>query len=90
MDRLPPSGPAPIPLDVGDVLRLRKPHACGGDQWLVDRLGADIGITCRSCGRHVLMDRRALERRLSEMVEHATIVEGNRSAPPGRLPGPSR
>jgi len=90
MAPIPPAGPLPIPFDVGDVLRLRKSHACGGDQWLVDRLGADIGITCRSCGRHVLMDRRALERRLAEIVEHATVAEGSRSAPPGRPPGPAR
>jgi hypothetical protein len=35
----------------------------------VDRLGADIGLRCRGCRRHVLLERRALERRLLEFVE---------------------
>jgi hypothetical protein len=35
----------------------------------VDRLGADIGLRCHTCGRHVLLERAKLERRLSEFVE---------------------
>jgi hypothetical protein len=49
---------------LGDVVLLRKPHPCGGREWLVDRLGADIGLRCRTCERHVMIDRRALEARL--------------------------
>ena len=53
---------------LGDVVRLRRAHACGGSTWLVDRLGADIGLRCGTCGRHVLLERRTLERRLVEFV----------------------
>jgi hypothetical protein len=55
-------------LYLGDVVRLRKPHPCGGREWLVDRLGADIGLRCRGCGRHLLLERRALEARLVGFV----------------------
>jgi hypothetical protein len=55
---------AVLPLFLGDVVRLR-----GGDTWLVDRLGADIGLRCRGCGRHVLIERPTLERRLAGFVE---------------------
>lgn len=55
---------AVLQLYLGDVVRLRRAHPCGGDTWLVDRLGADIGLRCRTCGRHVLVERRHLERRL--------------------------
>jgi hypothetical protein len=50
---------------LGDVVRLRRPHPCGGDTWLVDRLGADIGLRCVTCGRHILIERPNLERRLA-------------------------
>lgn len=60
-------GPA-LELLLGDVLRLRRPHPCGGTDWLVDRLGADIGLRCRSCDRHVLVERRKVERRLVAFV----------------------
>ena len=58
----------PVELFLGDVLRLRRAHPCGGDTWLVDRLGADIGLRCQTCGRHVLIERPALERRITEFV----------------------
>jgi hypothetical protein len=57
-----------LSLFLGDVVRLRRPHPCGGSAWLVDRLGADIGLRCQTCGRHVLLERRLLESRLVEFV----------------------
>ena len=57
-----------LALLLGDVLRLRRAHPCGGDTWLVDRIGADIGLRCRTCSRHVLLERRTLERRLVGFV----------------------
>ena len=57
-----------LSLFLGDVVRLRRAHPCGGSTWLVDRLGADIGLRCQTCGRHVLLERRALETRLVEFV----------------------
>jgi hypothetical protein len=62
------SGPV-LELYLGDVLRLRRRHPCGGDTWLVDRLGADIGLRCTTCARHVLLERPALERRIVAFVE---------------------
>ena len=55
-------------LYLGDVVRLRRTHPCGSDTWLVDRLGADIGLRCQGCGRHALIERAALERRLVAFV----------------------
>jgi Uncharacterized protein conserved in bacteria len=57
-----------LKLLLGDVVRLRRSHPCGGDTWLVDRLGADVGLRCQMCGRHALLERRTLERRLAAFV----------------------
>ena len=62
------SGHPVVELLLGDVLRLRRRHPCGGDTWLVDRLGADIGLRCETCGRHVLLERPVLERRITGFV----------------------
>ena len=68
-DTLPPmSGRPALELFLGDVLRLRRTHPCGADEWLVDRLGADIGLKCQGCGRHVMLERRTLETRLAAFV----------------------
>ena len=68
MDRIRPTGPAVLPLAVGDEVRLRRRHPCGGDSWRVTRIGADIGITCATCGRHLMLERRDLERRAVAVV----------------------
>ncbi len=63
------SAPHVLELWLGDLVRLRRRHPCGGDVWLVDRLGADIGLRCQTCGRHVLLERGALEHRIVEFVQ---------------------
>lgn len=52
---------------VGDILKLRKPHPCGGDEWVVTRLGADIGLECLTCKRRILLPRRELNRRIKQI-----------------------
>jgi hypothetical protein len=56
-------------LELEDIVRLRKAHPCGGYEWKVVRLGADVGLECLTCGRRVLLTRRELKRRLKIMVE---------------------
>lgn len=53
-----------VPFAVGDVVTLRKRHPCGGSEWTIDRVGADLGMRCNSCGRRVLLDRFKVQRRL--------------------------
>ena len=62
------SGRPVLDVYLGDVVRIRRAHPCGSSEWLVDRLGADIGLRCQGCGRHVLVERRALESRLDGFV----------------------
>ena len=71
----------PLVLYLGDELRLRRAHPCGGDTWLVDRLGADIGLRCQTCGRHVLVERRTVERRLAGFVRRGDPVLSAAAAP---------
>jgi hypothetical protein len=84
------TGPMPdtpvLALLIGDVLRLRRPHPCGGDTWLLDRLGADIGLRCQGCGRHVLLERRRVERRLVEFISRGDPEMSAAVAPPARNP----
>jgi hypothetical protein len=57
-----------IDFRMGDIVRLRKPHPCGGFEWEVVRLGADIGLRCGTCGHRVLLERRTVEKRLKTFV----------------------
>ena len=62
------------------MVRLRKPHACGSNEWEIVRLGADIGLRCRLCPRRILLARPELERRLTGFVFRAATIE-----PPANL-----
>ncbi|MFH1638858.1 MAG: DUF951 domain-containing protein [Chloroflexota bacterium] len=53
---------------MGDVVRLKKKHPCGGDTWQVVRLGADIGIRCLTCQHYVMLPRSVIERRIRSFV----------------------
>jgi hypothetical protein len=58
-------------LQIDDIVRLRKPHPCGSSDWIVVRLGADIGLKCLGCDRRILMPRREVARRLKVIVKKA-------------------
>ena len=57
-----------LEIKMGDVVRLKKRHPCGGYEWEVVRLGADIGIKCIKCQRRILLERSVFERRIKEFV----------------------
>jgi hypothetical protein len=56
-------------ISLGDEVRLRKLHACGGDLWEVIRTGMDIRVKCLKCGRSVLLPRSQFERQVREFVK---------------------
>lgn len=55
-------------LFAGDVVFMKKPHPCGGSEWEVVRVGADIGMRCLTCGRRVLLTRRDFTRQARRFV----------------------
>ena len=57
----------PVAVAVNDRARLRKPHPCGGYEWQVIRIGADIGLRCLTCGHRVLLTREVFERRIQSI-----------------------
>ena len=66
---------------VGDVVRTRKKHPCGGDLWTVTRTGADIKIRCNTCGHLVMMDRETFLKRRKELISRASdATEGSPDA----------
>jgi hypothetical protein len=58
-------------VQVGDLVRLRKPHPCGSYEWRVVRIGADIGIKCQVCGRRILLDRRSFNKRVKTVIRRS-------------------
>ncbi len=57
-----------LEIKIGDVVKLKKNHPCGGDEWEIVRVGADIGIVCLKCKHRILIPRSELERRIKTFV----------------------
>jgi hypothetical protein len=60
------------PVSLGDVVRLKKPHPCGTNEWEIVRVGADIGLKCVGCERKVMLVRSEFDRRFRGFVSHAS------------------
>lgn len=62
-----------LELRLGDIIRLKKPHPCGSYEWVVVRLGADIGIKCLKCEHSVMLERIVLERRIKGFISRGDV-----------------
>jgi hypothetical protein len=56
---------------IGDIVRTRKAHPCGGDLWEVTRVGADMKMRCCQCGRIVMLDREKFIKRVKQTIKQA-------------------
>jgi len=65
-----------LDFNIGDVVRLRKKHPCGGDEWEVISLGVDIRIKCLKCQRYILLERGIFERRVRSIVSKSDKKDG--------------
>lgn len=52
----------------GDIVRLRRVHPCGCNQWEILRTGADFRLRCQGCGREVWLTRSILEKKIKEVI----------------------
>ena len=48
--------------EVGDIVKLKKPHPCGSHEWEILRVGADFRLKCAGCGHQVMMARPLVEK----------------------------
>lgn len=50
-------------VELGDVLKFKKKHPCGGFTWKVLRIGVDYKLECTKCNRIIMISRlEALKR----------------------------
>jgi hypothetical protein len=64
-----------LDVQVGDIVRFRKQHPCGGWTWRVVRTGADIGVVCTTCQRRILLPRDKFRRAAKSIVSRAPQEE---------------
>ena len=54
---------------LGDIVIMKKQHPCGGNEWEITRLGADIKIKCLKCGRSLMLTRIDFNKKLKKVKQ---------------------
>lgn len=53
--------------EVGDVIRMKKKHPCGSNEWEILRVGADFRLKCKGCGHQIMVTRVLVEKNTREI-----------------------
>ena len=61
-----------IRFSVGDTLEMKKDHPCGNRLFEVKRVGSDIRVICRGCGRDMTVPRIKLEKGIKRVIPKET------------------
>jgi hypothetical protein len=56
-------------LHVGDIIKMKKSHPCGANEWKILRTGIDFRLECMGCGRQVMVTRKLVEKNFRGMIE---------------------
>ena len=57
--------------EVGDVIRMKKPHPCGSSEWEILRVGADFRMKCKKYVHNVMVPRRLIKKNTKEIRKKA-------------------
>ena len=55
---------------LGTTLTMKKLHPCGGNEWEVVRVGADIKIKCLNCGHMVMIPRVEFNKKIKKILSN--------------------
>lgn len=58
-----------MPLNVGDIVELKKEHPCGSKQWEILRTGVDFRIKCVGCSHQLWITRVKLEKSIKKIIK---------------------
>ncbi len=50
-----------------DILVMKKPHPCGGNEMYVIRSGMDFKLRCVKCSREFMVPRNKIEKRIRQI-----------------------
>lgn len=70
-------------IHVGDVLKMKKAHPCGSQEWSVLRVGMDFKLRCMGCGHDVMLPRAKAEKNIRKILRGRPERRGISSAEGG-------
>ena len=58
----------PVKMSVGNRIELKKTHPCGGNSFIILRVGSEVRIKCEKCGHDMTIDRIKLEKSIKKIT----------------------
>ena len=52
--------------ELNEIVKTKKSHVCGSNEWKIIRTGADLKLECVNCKRVILMGRAELEKKMKK------------------------
>ena len=61
--------------DIGQVIKMKKPHPCGANEWEILRVGMDFKLKCKGWGHEVMLTRKLVEKNFKGFIEEGKETE---------------
>ncbi|MCU6730820.1 DUF951 domain-containing protein [Coprococcus eutactus] len=55
--------------NVGQIIKMKKPHPCGANEWEILRVGMDFRLKCKGCDHQVMVPRKLVEKNFKGFIE---------------------
>ena len=55
--------------NVGQVIKMKKPHPCGANEWEILRVGMDFRLKFKGCDQQVMVPRKLVEKNFKGFIE---------------------
>ena len=53
--------------EVGNIIKMKKQHPCGSQDWEILRVGADFRLKCTGCGHQIMLSRKNIEKSTKDL-----------------------
>ena len=51
---------------LNEIIKTKKPHVCGCNEWKLIRVGADIKLECQKCKRVIMLASYELDKKIKK------------------------
>ena len=54
--------------NVGDIVKTKKKHPCGSNEWEITRVGVDFKLKCFGCAHVVILERQKALKMITKKI----------------------
>ena len=62
-----------VDYQIGDIVKLKKPHPCGSHESEILRVGMDFRLKCLGCGHQIMVARKLVEKNTRGLRKKETL-----------------